>query len=144
MKTRAELQDALRALDEAEKAESKAKDKVRLNAWNAMVKHPDSSEWSVVERPWTPFMAPEGTAPIPSVLVQKRLKPERAAKFVEVFGPIVDEQLVQWRGMRYHRTSENILTHDSGGWCILNDPMLCSDQEWAQIVEGDIPAKYKK
>jgi hypothetical protein len=44
----------------------------------------------------------------------------------------------------YIRTSENILTHVSGGTLVLKDPMLCNDAEWDLICSGNIPAKYKR
>ena len=145
MKTRAELQDALRALDEAEKAANAVKNKERSEAWQVMMKDPDSHEWSTVIKMYTPWGDDGKNLPErEGLIVQKRVRPDVAHAFRLKHGDLVDEKMVQWRGMRYHRTDENILTHDSGGWCVLNDPMLCSDQEWAQMVAGTIPTKYMR
>ena len=145
MSTKAELLAELEKITAAEYQAKKLEEKQRLDAWRTMIANPESHEWSVVLKEFVPFMAPEGTSPIPCVIVQKRLKPEVIAQFSAVYGSHpVDEQMTRWHGMRYHRTAENILHHDSGGWCVLNDPMLCSDDEWNQIVAGNIPDKYKK
>jgi hypothetical protein len=44
--------------------------------------------------------------------------------------------------MFYHRTEEGILTNEGGGTHVLDTPRLCSDAEWAQILSGDVPAKF--
>jgi hypothetical protein len=49
-----------------------------------------------------------------------------------------------WQGMFYYRTSENILYHKGGGMRVLDDPRLCNDTEWAGLLAGLIPAKFRK
>jgi hypothetical protein len=44
--------------------------------------------------------------------------------------------------MFYYRTEENILARGGGGWLVLRDPKLCSDEEWAAIAAGNIPKKF--
>ena len=50
----------------------------------------------------------------------------------------------QWQGMFYYRTDEGILTSDSGGYCVLQIPKLCSDEEWEKMRKGGIPEKFKR
>lgn len=78
--------------------------------------------------------------------VQKRIRPELLAAWAKGgFSTFSNDwQEPGWRGMVYIRTNEGILTHAGGGHLILRDPMLVSDEEWAQICAGDIPAKYKR
>lgn len=45
-------------------------------------------------------------------------------------------------GMFYYRTYEKILTSMGGGYHLLRIPMLCSDEEWTEILAGRIPAKF--
>ena len=44
--------------------------------------------------------------------------------------------------MFYFRTEENILTYDGGGYCVLKEPKLCSDEQWESIKNGIIPDKF--
>ena len=44
--------------------------------------------------------------------------------------------------VQYFLTDEGILTHRGGGYCILNDPKLCTDEEYERICQGDIPERF--
>ena len=136
---RAELQDALRALDAAEKAEHEAQDKARKEAWKIVVANPDNYEWNVNKSKVQKFFTDEV---YDGLRVQKRLRPEAVEAFNNVYVHPVDEDRIKWYGMVYYRTDENIMTQDSGGTHVLREPVLCSDEEWAQIAAGNIPVKF--
>ena len=139
MMNRAELQDALRALDAAEKAEHEAQDKDRKEAWKVVVANPDNYEWNVNKSKVQKFFTDEV---YDGLRVQKRLRPEAVEAFNNIYVHPVDGDKIKWFGMVYYRTDENIMTQDSGGTHVLREPVLCSDEEWAQIAAGNIPVKF--
>lgn len=145
MPTIKELEEQLAAAKAAEAAESIAKGKIAADAWNTMCRNPDAFEWSV--RPdkysvwaWDSY----DRAQVDGLYVMKRLKDEAIESYRAVYGRVTDTDRTQWKGMFYYRTDEGILTHDGGGTVVLRDPMLCSDAEWAELVAGRIPAKFKR
>ena len=139
MATIDELRAALAAAEAVQAAQDEAERTERRKAWAAVRDNPESWEWSC-----TPRIEGLGTFDeVPGreiCTVQKRLRAEHAA--VGKQEGAADVNL--WRGMRYYRTDEGILTHGGGGHLVLHDPMLCNADEWAAICRGDIPAKYKR
>jgi hypothetical protein len=80
--------------------------------------------------------------PLKGVLIARKIKSNLYEQFIKEWG---GANLNLWDSMFYYRTDENILTYSgSGGVLILNTPKLCSDEEWEQIVSGNIPEKFKR
>ena len=144
MPTISELEAALAIAREEAKATDKANRAAQSAAWTALMENPDNIEWNVTvvtREQWGSEPAHQG------VNVHRRVKPA-LVKAWRAKGPSTFSSNYQepgrWFGMFYYRTEEGILTHTDGGHCVLRDPMLCNDAEWQAIVEGNIPAKYKR
>lgn len=48
----------------------------------------------------------------------------------------------QKQSEKYYRTREGILSTYGGGYLILETPCLCSDQQWADLKAGIVPASF--
>ena len=126
---------------EAKRLEATAR-AVQRERWAELIANPDNWEWRVIPTTWQGFTS----EPIlVGARVEKRIVPEVLATWLDG-GPGTFssdyETPGRWFGMFYYRTDEGILTHEGGGNLILRDPRLCSDGEWAAILEGNIPAKF--
>lgn len=47
------------------------------------------------------------------------------------------------RSLKYYR-KHGILFHTGGGWSLLTDEQPCSDKNWNDIKNGNIPKKFKR
>ena len=144
MKSVAELREELKAAVEAEQVESRKRDEVRREAWDVLFAQSDSWEWRCIPTTYSKYMFKADSPSVNGIKVDRRLAPVAVEAFVARYGPVLDDRMTQWQGTTYIRTSENILTHCGGGWMVLNDPMLCNDQEWADLLAGRIAPKYKE
>lgn len=79
-----------------------------------------------------------------AMTIHRRIPESTCIEFELAYGIKVHEDDKRWVGMTYYRTAEKILDSKLGGHCILHTPMLCSDEEWAEICVGKIPNKFKK
>lgn len=136
-----ELEAQLAAAKEEEKKKNEERQKVLCAKWKAIIEDPDSYEWFVEAKTRTHFVTGEKMV---GAEVARRVKPSIVEDWEKAGNGGVHEDQKQYRGMFYFRTDENILTHDGGGWYVLQDPKLCNDEEWAAIVSGNIPLKYRK
>lgn len=141
-----ELEQQLAAARVEADRENAAKRALAVTAWNEITHNPENFDWAVKPASYKRWMWNAGKdQDTHGVSIQRRLSPAIVEAFQAVHGNYgVNDDYTVWRGMFYFRTDENILTHDGGGTCVLRDPMLCSDAEWAEIVAGRIPAKYKR
>lgn len=141
MSTVKELEAQLAAAKKAEREQEEERSKARAVRLKALLDDPDSWEWNVEPGERTDFMSKEKYQ---GAHVTRRVKPELAAAWRAAEGVGVGEDYENWRGMFYRRTDENILTSVTGGWLVLKTPKLCSDAEWAEIISGNIPMKYRR
>lgn len=122
-------------LQQLARAEDVAKRKAQSDAWAAIVEQANSWEWH--STPSKDRLA---------CRVEKRVRPSLVAGWWTggrgTYSSDYQEE-GRWFGMWYYRTEEGILTSGGGGHCVLNDPMLCNDVEWEEILAGNVPAKFK-
>jgi hypothetical protein len=142
-KTVAELEAALETARAAERELTAERDRNRADAWEAVMRDPNSWEWRVLPTEYKRFMFKADSPAVKGAKIDKRLHPELVASFIKQWDHVQDDKMIEWHGCFYFRTPENILTHCGGGWMVLNDPMLCNDEEWVQIINGWIPPKYR-
>jgi len=162
------LKAQVKALEEKAATEAKLKDTAKVDAWNKFI---SSRPWifKTTAKMYEPWMSSSRTDPryekqltpihyadnwtgprgveMPALYVLRLFDPVKLAAWEAIYGPALESNESTRRnyanvGMLYVRTDEGILTHDSGGHCVLRDPMLCSDEEWAQMCRGVIPDKY--
>ncbi len=144
MKTSTQLALELAEAKAREEQEDRESRKAQSEAWQVLRDNPDNWEWEckvIREQVWPKDEWFDG------VRVSRRMKPEVLAEWRKGGFPTFSDDYQrpdQWFGMVYKRTAENILTHTGGGHLVLNDPMLCNDDEWAAILAGNIPLKYRK
>ena len=136
-----ELKAQLAAAEAEVKAEREAQQKDREARWAAILRDPGSWEWRVTPCQRADFFTKEV---VDGADIQRRVKPEIVAAWVAGGNGAPREEETTFRGMFYYRTDENILTQDGGGWHVLQTPKLCSDEEWNQILAGEIPSKFKR
>lgn len=141
-----DYQAEIARLQKLARDEDKAARAQQQEAWNQLVSDPASWEWRVTNPVMNLGDVKELWADCERCLVHKRVRPELMAEWVKggYSSFSNDWQSGRWFGAVYVRTDEGILTHVGGGHLILRDPMLTSPEEWAQIVSGDIPEKYKR
>ena len=65
--------------------------------------------------------------------------PEDAVNFLRMMQQFEEIKIV---GMDYYLTEENIIHNTGGGTLLLDTPRLCSDEQWEQILSGNIPATF--
>jgi hypothetical protein len=149
MATVTELRAALAKAEEAERKSNRAKEEAAYKSLKELLL---TDPWEYIITPWEykQFMNPN---PIKGATIERRLGPETIAEWEARTGfsfrdacnaRMGGHDNTKWHGMFYYRTDENILTHDGGGTHVLRDPKLCSDEEWAQILSGNIPNKFKR
>lgn len=133
----AESQKQIQQLEDEKREEQSA-------AWDEITKNPSNWEWHIEPKIRKEFFT---TEIMNGAQISKRIKPE-VVKEWESKGPSTFssdfQRINQWHGMFYYRTDENIITEDGGGHVLLKTPKLCSDEEWAAILAGNIPAKFLK
>jgi hypothetical protein len=141
MKTVAQLQQELKEAQDRERKASLDQEIAQDKAWSEITANPDNYEWKSypqASRAW-------GVGRVSGTQVECRIVPS-VLKAWMVNGRSMHSSDWQspnrWFGMFYYRTDEGILTSNSGGWCVLKVPKLCSDAEWAEILKGNIPAKF--
>lgn len=146
MATVQELQQELQQqLDEAKKLQQQLDDKRRKAQdlrWHEIVSNKDNFEWKVEPSVQCRHSTQEKVS---GLRVFKRVKPEILDEWVKGGFPSFEsgfQEPGRWYGMFYFRTEENILTYDGGGYCVLKEPKLCSDEQWESIKNGVIPDKF--
>jgi len=144
MKSVAELREELKAAEQLEQKASREADRIRREAWDVLLAQPESWEWRCIPTVYKKWFSRPDSPSIDGIKIDRRLAPVAVEAFTARYGRIQDDRMTEWNGTIYIRTSENILTHCGGGWMILNDPMLCNDQEWADLLAGKIALKYKE
>ena len=133
--------DRLRDLQDKEQAELR---KRKLAEWRDLTSEPENWVWEsagseiVKADPFTRY------AGRPCVRLTKRLRPDMLAEWKQggtggLSDPFMDGAPL---GCRFILTDEGILTHEGGGYIILNTPRLCNAQEWEAICSGRPPAKF--
>jgi hypothetical protein len=141
-----ELNRQMKEIEEHAKKEDDEARKVQQERWGKIASNPDNYEWQVKtgeERAdWD-----DRNKVMTGVIVSRRVKQDILKEYNKCGYPTFSNDMQtedKWFGCFYYRTAENILTHYGGGYLVLNDPMLCSDEEWAQILSNNIPLKYRK
>lgn len=138
--TKDELLAALALAEKEEEAAEKAA--AQTEEWRRLAANPAAWEWKSCPRKYDRW----GQGIIDGVRVAVRMKPTPHKAWAEN-GPATFSTSFQdgsWQGMFYHRTDEGILAREGCGTLVLKEPKLCSDEEWAAILAGDIPDKFKR
>lgn len=135
----AELQAALAAKRDAEALQRKS----QSEAWRRLAADPASWEWHATPEKRQGFMDDPATS---GLRISARIRPSLLHMWKEGGLPqfSTDAQEGRWLGMFYYRTEESILTHAGGGHMVLRDPVLCSDEQWADLERGIIPLKWQR
>lgn len=135
----AELQAAIAAKRDAERSQHE----VQTAAWRALSSDPTSWEWHAKPEERQGFMGDPQTS---GLRISARIKPALLEKWRKGGLPLTstDAQEGRWLGMFYWRTDEGILTHSGGGHLVLNDPVLCSDEQWRDLEQGIVPLKWQR
>lgn len=140
-----ELKLQLEAAEKEMKVAYEKEQKVQAELWGNIISDPESYDWYI-----TPDEMPDYRSNV--------IRSNVILHGVSIRRKIKDVIFHSWKnnghtslypsneicGMFYFRTNENILTFRGGGVLVLNTPMLCSDEEWKNILEGNIPRKYIK
>lgn len=92
-------------------------------------------------RTWNEEGLAEGTETVR--LIVYLLNKEDYEEHLRLFGSINGRWDERLNSVLYYRDEDNILTHKGGGYILLKDPKLCSDEEWEAIKKGDIPEKFE-
>ena len=133
--------DRLRDLQDKARAELR---KRKLAEWRDLTSYPENWIWEsagseiVKADNFTRYVGR------PCVYLTKRLRPDMLADWKEggtggLSEPFMDGNPL---GCRFILTDEGILTHEGGGYIILDTPRLCNAQEWEAICSGRPPAKF--
>jgi hypothetical protein len=64
-------------------------------------------------------------------------------KHIKKYGSLSQSPDVSHRSVRYYR-KHGFLFHDGGGHHILEDEQPCSDEDWEQFRDGNIPEVFKR
>ena len=139
-----DYQAEIKRLQELAAAEDKQRRADQQAAWEYLVRIPENWEWQTSSRAYakvSPFHRFTGCE---HCLVEKRLKADILEKWKSQGLSTFSNEWMdgRWLGMWYVRTEEGILTHEGGGHCILDDPRLCSEDEWDALCSGNIPEKF--
>ena len=74
-------------------------------------------------------------------LVNKHERDEWIQRWGQIDGGPWDETR---RSVHYYRTRQGILTSAGGGYCVIkNLPILITDEEWAVMLDGCLPASLQ-
>jgi len=134
-----ELQAAIAAKRDAERNQREA----QTAAWRALSSDPASWEWHAKPEERQGFMGDPWTS---GLRISARIKPALLEEWRKGGLPLTstDAQEGRWLGMFYWRTDGGILTHSGGGHRVLNDPVLCSDEQWEALKRGEVPVKWQR
>ena len=135
------LREQLKQAEAREYQERKEAEQAQYLAFQEIIQDQRNFEWLS-----TPKTYHSLSEQFEGVQVQRRLKPEILEAWKGNGPASFSSTLAEgiWVGMFYYRTDENILTRAGGGYRVLKDPKLCSDEEWERICSGDIPEKFKR
>ncbi len=124
--------------------EDKQRRAAQQDAWEYLRKIPENWEWRAGPVSYAKASPFNRFADCEHCLVEKRLRVEVLEGWKQQGLSTFSSEWMEgrWLGMWYVRTEEGILTHEGGGHCILDDPRLCNDEEWAAICSGNIPEKF--
>lgn len=141
-----ELRKELAEIEKAEKLAHELREKACIKAANEFTHNQANYEYqtkAVAHWPWHMQRSDYGRI-IPGVNIQKRLKPELVEAFLAQWPgcSICPDSTQQWRGMTYIRTRENVLYHTGRGTYVINQPVICSNKQWADLVNGIIPKEW--
>jgi hypothetical protein len=75
-------------------------------------------------------------------LVDYLLNENEKDAHMNIFGQINGDWKTQRGSVTYYRNEYGVLNHSGGGYVLLKDGIPCSDDEWEQIKEGNIPDKF--
>ena len=134
-------QDEIRRLEKLAREEDCARRKEQSAAWKALAAKRENWEWRIEEQVRQSF----DRETLEGLLVSKRLREEVLAGWKKN-GPATlmgDGEDGKWQRMFYYRTEEGILYHEGGGYLVLKDVQLCSDEQWAELTAGRIPDKFR-
>lgn len=141
MDYRAEIRRLQQLVDEQEREDREHADEL----WQQILDNPDNFEWRAAEVSILKENLLTRYANRPYVFLQKRLRPSMLHTWREWVAHVsVTKRYMdgQWRGMMYVLTDEGILTHKGAGTQLLDTPTLCSEDEWEELCEGRVPAKF--
>lgn len=143
MATVRELEEMLEQARLEEEVRDSERRQEQSRLWAAMYADPDSWEWESFPQRRKAFFRRE--LDLDETRVVRKLKASRLEQW-KLGGPGMFSS--NWedgkaRGMFYYRTDEGILTGSGGGYHVLDIPRLCSDAEWAEILAGRIPMKFR-
>jgi hypothetical protein len=142
-RTAAELRAELAKAERVEREVAEQNRRELLASWKAVTDQRDSWEWLMTPTTDTDLMTREKRD---GLRISCRVKPEVVGEWMKAHDhkTTPNDRDSWWQGMFYYRTSENILTHGGGGTHVLNsEPKLCSDEQWAELVAGRIPDKFR-
>lgn len=146
MKTIEELKLELAELERIEREASEQQAKDRQASWLAITNDRNSWEWLI--KPGTSLRGwgIGNTNEVSGIRINCRVKPDVVGQWMKSNGNrnLPNDRDANWQGMFYYRTDENILTYEGGGTHVLTSvPKLCTDEEWAQLIVGNIPEKFR-
>ncbi len=128
------------ALQVALKKRAKENEQKRRRAYDellSIIMDSDNFEWRATP---TRYTDPRRGRIYDALKVERRVKP---AKVSDVLRKNDVTYYLNWHGMVYYRTDENILYHSGhGGTHVLEVPRLCRDDEWEDIRNGEIHHKF--
>lgn len=129
-------------LEQLARDEDNTKRAAQTLAWAAIAADKSNWEWLIIPTEYPDWN--NAQTKISGVMVKSRVRPDVLAKWKEGGHATLSNDWMdgKWLGMFYYRTEENILHHMSGGYLILKDVQLCSDEQWESILQGNIPAKF--
>lgn len=133
-----DLKLQLEAAEKEMKVAHEKEQKVQTELWENIISDPESYDWHIKPAKSHDYRS---NVTLHGVNIRRKIKDVIFHSWKNNGHPSLypsNESL----GMFYYRTNENILTFCGGGVLVLNTPMLCSDEEWKNILEGNIPRKY--
>jgi hypothetical protein len=133
-----ELKAQLREEEQKERELNKKTDEENRIKRNEITKNPDNWIWHITPGKRHDFL--DNDKELNGATIGKRLKQEILDKYQKTSVLVPDD--ANFIGMFYYRTDENILDSEGGGHMVLKTPKLCSDEEWKQIMAGNIPTKF--
>lgn len=122
--------------------EEREKERVRQRAQvneevMMLITNSDNFEWRVTP---TSYTHPRSGRIYDALRVERRIKSALVSDFIRKNDITY---YLDWHGMVYYRTDENILYRaELGGTHVLEVPRLCRDDEWEDIREGKIHLKF--
>lgn len=135
-----ELKLQLEAAEREMKVAYEKEQKIQAEIWKNIISDPESYDWDITPDEMHDYRS---NVILHGVSVKRKIK-DKIFRSWKSNGYSTLYPSNENLGMFYYRTNENILTFCGGGVWVLNTPMLCSDEEWKNILEGNIPRKYIK